>query len=203
MSRFSLLIVSLFLLNSCGITPSHDIKPKPEHIKAGVQVGDKIEIVTKDGEEIDMVVTDVSASALESENRRVLFLEIEKLTKRSWSEPGHPCGAGEPVGCSVPQVLLVLSSDLENQIDKFRKPCVTHDFCYRHGSATYGLKRSDCDTTFYDDMRAACNGGGVLDMFDPKDLALCELSANRTYEAVRTYGDDAFRTTTSTYCEYL
>jgi hypothetical protein len=203
MPKLALLVLCVFVLNACGITPSHEIKPRPDHIKVGVQAGDKLEIVTNGGEQIELVVVEVTSSSIKSADRDVAFRDIEKLTKRSWIEPAHPCGAGEPVGCSVPAVFLLLSNDYENQVDKFRKPCVAHDFCYRHGSATYGLERLQCDEKFYDDMRQACNAGGLLDVLDPKERTICEFAANRTYAAVREHGEEAFRSSTSTYCEYL
>jgi hypothetical protein len=102
----------------------------------------------------------------------------------------------------VPEVFLVLSEDYADQVEKFRKPCITHDFCYRHGHVTYGLNRAQCDENFYDDMRTACDEAGVLGILDPQERAICELAANRTYAAVREHGGEAFRTSTSTYCEY-
>lgn len=89
----------------------------------------------------------------------------------------HPCGGGLPVGCSIPEVILLLSGEYEQQAEKFHPACVTHDFCYRHGFATYGATREECDAIIYDDMKKTCEGAGGLDVFD-------------------------FRTTTSTYCEY-
>jgi len=202
MVRLVLLVFATFVTTSCGVTPSHDIKPIPDHITTGVQAGDTIEIETIDGEKIKLVVEEVTLTSIKSADREFVFSDIAKLTKRSWSEPPHPCGAGEPVGCSVPEVFLALSDDYADQVEKFRKPCIVHDFCYRHGYATYGLERAQCDANFYDDMRSACAADGVLGIFDPEERAICELAANRTYAAVRTHGDEAFRTLTSTYCEY-
>ena len=88
-------------------------------------------------------------------------------------------------------------------MDKFREPCKTHDFCYRHGHATYGATREECDDAFYHDMREACAADGIFGLLEPDDRALCELTADRAFEAVKKHGLAAFRTTTSTYCEYL
>lgn len=202
MSRLLTTLVLAMLVGSCSVVPAHDIKPTPPFVMAGVQPGDRVEITTKDGQQYELIVTEVSAVSIKSENQAVVIADIDTLTKRSWSIPGHPCGAGEPVGCSVPEVLLILSDDLNEQIDKFRQPCATHDFCYRHGHATYGVERLECDTNFYDDMRETCGEDGVFDLLDYEDRALCELAANRIYEAVRKHGEPAFRTTASTYCEY-
>jgi hypothetical protein len=90
-----------------------------------------------------------------------------------------PCGGTQPLGCSIPAAVLVASKDYEAQADKFHNACVTHDLCYRHGEATYGL--------------------GVL---DPEEFAKCQFAAKQNYEAVRTHGEKHFRSATSTYCAY-
>jgi coproporphyrinogen III oxidase len=107
-----------------------------------------------------------------------------------------------PVGCSIPEVVLLLSGDYEEQAEKFHPACVTHDFCYRHGVATYGVTRDECDTAFYDDMKKTCKGLGGLGVLDIQGFGTCQLAANQTYEAVRRRGEEHFQTTTSTYCEY-
>ena len=113
-----------------------------------------------------------------------------------------PCGGTEPLGCSIPAAVLVVSKDYEEQADKFHGACVTHDLCYRHGTATYGLSRKDCDTEFYDNMKAACSGFKGLGVLDPEEFAKCQFAAKQTYEAVRTHGEKHFQSTTSTYCAY-
>ena len=126
---------------ACSYAPLQDVRAKPEHIQAGVKPGDRVEIETKDGESVEFVVTAVSADAVEGGGVRVPIGDIQKIGVRSWKEPEHPCGAGQPVGCSIPEVVMVLSDQLLQQADKFHGACVTHDFCYRHGFATYGAER--------------------------------------------------------------
>ena len=119
------------------------------------------------------------------------------------SGPSAPsCGGTEPLGCSIPPAVLVVSKDYEEQADKFHGACVTHDLCYRHGAATYGLSRKECDTEFHDNMKAACAGFKGLGMLDPEAFAKCQFAAKQTYEAVRTHGEKHFRSSTSTYCAY-
>ena len=184
------------------VTPSHDIRVKPEYIEAGVQTGDLVEITTKDGEQREFVVEEVAANAIKGPSETIPFSEIESIVKRSWKQPAHPCGGELPLGCSIPEVVLLLSNDYKRQADKFHPACVTHDFCYRHGFATYGTTREECDTVIYEDMKKACKGLGGLGALDVKEFSLCQLAANRTYEAIRRYGEQHFQTTASTYCEY-
>ncbi len=189
-------------LTACGVTPRHEIPPKPAFIRAGVEPGDTVEIETKDGRELEVLVTEVRTSSIVGEHDTVDFRDIASIAKRSWTPPRHPCGGGEPLGCSIPEVVLVLSDDYKRQADKFAPACRSHDFCYRHGYATYGIERSSCDDDFYEDMQAACASLGPLSVLDAKEFAICQAAAAQTAEAVRRYGEPHFRTATSSYCEY-
>lgn len=196
------LVIVAMTVTSCGVAPRHDIRPKPEYIRAGVGPGDTVEIETKDGRKLEMVVTEVRTTAIVGETDVVDFADIETIAKRSWKEPEHPCGGGMPVGCSIPEVVLVLSEDYKRQAGKFDKACRTHDFCYRHGHATYGLDRASCDDDFYQDMKSACASLGPLSVLDAKEFAICQAAAAQTYDAVRRYGEGHFQTASSTFCEY-
>ena len=113
-----------------------------------------------------------------------------------------PCGGSQQLGCSIPTAVLVISEDYEEQADKFHDACVRHDLCYRHGEATYGLTRKQCDVEFHDNMKAACSGFKGLGVLDPAEFSKCQFAAKQTYEAVRTHGEKHFRSATSTYCAY-
>jgi hypothetical protein len=134
--------------------------------------------------------------------RHALPLLVLSLGACGATPPGHGCGGGEPLGCSIPTAVLVVSSDYEEQADKFHDACVTHDLCYRHGAATYGLSREDCDAEFHDNMKAACSGFKGLGVLDPEDFAKCQFAARQTFEAVRTHGEKHYRSASSTYCTY-
>jgi hypothetical protein len=110
------------------LTPSHEIPVKPDHINAGVQAGDTVEITTKDGETREFVVTEVGTTSIEGPSASIPFGEISKLVKRSWEAPTHPCAVGVEVGCSIPEVVLLMSEDYKEQAEKFHPVCVTHDF---------------------------------------------------------------------------
>ncbi len=190
-------------LSACAqVVPAHKIPARPDFIRAGVQAGDSVEITTKDGEQRKFEVQDVTEIAIEGPSETILFSDIQSLVKRSWKEPGHPCGGGLPTGCSIPEVVLLLSNDYKNQAEKFRAACVTHDFCYRHGVATYNVTREECDSDFYDDMKEACGGLGGLGVLDIADFSICQVAAKQTFTAVRRHGQQHFQTTTSQYCEY-
>jgi hypothetical protein len=200
---FGMIVTLAVAAQGCShVVPSHEIRPKPEFIRVGVQVGDSVEITTIDGKYREFVVEDVGTDTIEGPDETIRFSEIQSVVKRSWKEPAHPCGGGIPVGCSIPEVVLILSEDYEQQAEKFHPACVKHDFCYRHGFATYGATREECDTVIYEDMKKACGGMGGLGVLDVKEFGICQFAANQTFEAVRRHGEKHFRTTTSTYCEY-
>ena len=113
----------------------------------------------------------------------------------------HPCGELEPLGCSIPQAVLLIE-EYSQQADKFHAACVTHDLCYRHGNITYGLSRKECDDEFYENMRDACAGTANLGILDAEDYAKCQLAANQTYRAVEEHGAPHFKLGSGSYCEY-
>jgi len=131
-----------------------------------------------------------------------MVILITLITACASTPKTHPCGGSLPVGCSIPTAVLVLLEPYEEQAAKFDGACVTHDFCYRHGAATYGVSREECDDEFYKNMKAACSGFGNLGFLDPQDFTTCQLAAAETYQAVREHGEKHFQTTTSTVCEY-
>ena len=200
-----LALISLLALSACVYTPRHEIRPEPAHIRAGVAPGDRVEVVTLDGRQLEFEVTAVENDALVGGGERVSFLDIAALFKLSWKEPGHPCGAGRPVGCSIPKVVAVMSGNLGGYGDRFHQACKHHDFCYRHGYATYGTSRDACDDQFRAAMEIECGTLSVLDMMDAeraREHTVCTLAAEQMYVAVRRYGEDAYETADSTYCEY-
>ena len=58
-------------------------------------------------------------------------------------------GRGEGLGCSLPARLANLAFPKTDGRDpiglEMRQACAAHDFCYRHGAATYGYTQADCD----------------------------------------------------------
>ncbi|MDH3646939.1 MAG: phospholipase [Gammaproteobacteria bacterium] len=195
-------ILMFVFLSACAYTPTHDIPVQPEFIHAGIEPGDEVEIITVDGRAMSLVVVEVEENAIAGEEERVAFDEIAKLTKRSWREPTHPCGAGRPVGCSIPGAVNAID---ESAGSRFHPACARHDYCYRHGHATYGVDREACDTRFYTDLKAHCNKDklfGVLSLGSLAEDAKCLAMAESMYQGVRRFGEDAFLIATSTYCPY-
>lgn len=203
MLRTVLIAVVLAQAAGCARTvPSHNIPVRNEYIEAGIQAGDAVEITMVDGEQLAFEVVAIRSNVIVGPDGDVPINDILSIVKRSWTQPVHPCGANEPVGCSIPEVVLLLSDEYSAQAAKFHPACVRHDFCYRHGYATYGDTRELCDEQFLEDMKRSCGAAGVLNLLNAKEYSLCNVAARQTYEAVRRKGEPHFRTTTSTRCEF-
>lgn len=195
----SLLIA--ILMSACA--PARPVKPYANHIQAGIEPGDRVELVTMDGRELEFVVTRVTAATISGDAVEVAMADIARISKRGWAQPEQPCGAGIAVGCSVPLELIVASDFHAEYAKRFENICAEHDFCYRHGFATYGFDRETCDAMFAAAMRAECAPDWSLaGVWKVESVADCELAAEQMYTAVRRFGEKHFRTSTSTYCEY-
>lgn len=109
------------------------------------------------------------------------------------------CNTGGPPACSAPRVVTLLSEFHDRYREAFHGACVQHDLCYRHGLATYGFDRAECDARFLDDMRRKCRHWTNL---DPADRLECEGAALHFEDMVRLYGEDRFEDP-GNYCEYL
>ncbi|HXD75984.1 MAG TPA: hypothetical protein VN628_19705 [Vicinamibacterales bacterium] len=71
-------------------------------------------------------------------------------------------GRGEGVDCSIPRLAESAMFDKGTGADvalAFRQSCVFHDFCYRHGHATYGYTKTDCDVLLQEYAYRLCRQG--------------------------------------------
>lgn len=187
---------------SSQLKPKHEIPVRNDYIKAGIQSGDTIDVTLANGDVKTIEVVDVRFNVIEGPEGEIHIGDIQSIVKRSFTAPDHPCGANEPLGCSIPEVVPLLSEHYAEQSAKFHPACVSHDFCYRHGHATYGDTRDQCDAEFLREMKEACGGLGGLNILDLKNYSICNTAAEQTYNAVRLKGEPHFRTTTSSFCDY-
>lgn len=120
-------------------------------------------------------------------------------------------GQAAGLNCSIPPLANRISfersvggSDISL---RFRQACVIHDFCYRHGYATYGYTQADCDTQLQQSAFRLCRqfqeqqGKALTDvrtMYRP-----CEKEAKTVLLGVSLKGAGSFHDRTrSTYFEY-
>ena len=197
-------------LGIAACTPTHTVKPLENFVKVGLEPGDTVTVVTHSGEEHEFVVKEIRGDVLFGDGVEYVLHELATIRKHAWSRPESPCGGVKPLGCSVPWFVSLTSESHAHYEDKFYDACAQHDYCYRHGAASYGLDRNACDDNFLDDMLSLCPDpatGKMGKFFEVLDGSLdsrrtCEQVADDYYEAVRRYGEERFETAGSTYCEY-
>jgi len=199
---FALVAVVVLLTPSCA--EWWQVRPYPEFVTAEVKPGDKVRLETIDGESDKFQVSYVRYGSIEGEGRSVLLRDIAKLEKLSKVPPANPCSPQVPLGCSVPDWAQLLHESQRHFQEYFYPSCEQHDYCYRHGAATYGKSKNACDSEFLLDMQAQCNPEDFIDM-----LALagdrqieCAAVTIEFYMAVQKYGVNRYQSAKSTYCEY-
>lgn len=193
-----------------GCTPTHTVRPLPDFVATALDPGDRVTVTTHKGEEFEFIVADIQGNTIVGESVTFRLEELASIRKHAWQRPDSPCGGEKPLGCSLP-FLVALSSELHGHYSSvFHDACEQHDYCYRHGFASYGLDRDACDAEFLANMQATCpappagKAGKVLEVFNDSldSRSNCLTVANDYHAAVRRYGEKRFETTGSTYCEY-
>ena len=149
-------------------------------------------------------MTTVLQDRIVFEQEAILLSEIVSLEKQSKESPANPCSPQIPLGCSVPDWVTWLHESQRRYRDYFYPSCEQHDYCYRHGAATYGKTRVDCDTEFLEDMREQCSSDDWTDFLlkiqaNPVE---CNAVASEFYSAVQLKGADRFVAQGGTRCEY-
>jgi hypothetical protein len=110
-------------------------------------------------------------------------------------------GRGEGLSCSIPPLLqLAMFDRAEGDATislQFRQACVYHDYCYRHGHATYGYTRNDCDYALQRFAYRTCR------LINNRDAQDCMSRARRVLLGVTLGGGKAFSShAASTYFEF-
>ena len=84
LKKFKLIFVILSLvLASCA---SHvAVHPEPINIQSVIEPGDTVIVVTKDDQEVEFVVVEVTDESIVGENEKVLFTDITKLEEETVS----------------------------------------------------------------------------------------------------------------------
>lgn len=201
MARLAILLFFFLLLGSCA----HwwQIRPYADFITAEVRPGDRLRIETTDGIRREVIVSIVLNDRIIGEEQVVLFADIVTLEKHSKTSPVNACNPSQSLGCSVPQWVALLDDTQSEYRDFFYPSCEQHDYCYRHGAATYAMDRKACDDNFLGDMEDQCST--ERSKFLPEldvDYAKCSLIASEFYQVVKKYGAAHFKSAKSTYCEY-
>ncbi|AWM27126.1 hypothetical protein N181_26890 [Sinorhizobium fredii USDA 205] len=108
-------------------------------------------------------------------------------------------GRGEGLSCSLPKLLADLAFPREEGREaiglQMRQACATHDYCYRHGAATYGYTQADCDFLLQEHAFRLCY---FIERREPgTDMeakqSKCIRDARLVTLGVRAGGSDSFR----------
>ena len=197
------LLLPLFLLSACA--QWWEVRPYTDFVRAEIRPGDKLRIETRNGEKRKLTVVAVKDDRIVGERQTIALADIEKLEKQSKTSPSNPCSPQVPLGCSVPQWATVLHDSQSHYKEYFYPSCEQHDYCYRHGFATYGMGKEACDYHFLQDMQAQCNPDNLTELLlqSGTSYTTCGAVAMEFYLAVQKYGADRFNdASSSTYCEY-
>lgn len=113
-------------------------------------------------------------------------------------------GKAEGLDCSIPSLVESFMFERVRGKDapislQFRQGCVTHDYCYRHGYATYGYTQADCDLMLLQAAFRTCiqiYDMGLLGLEKPNSSnrpKSCETRAREVLLGVRMGGWDSFK----------
>jgi hypothetical protein len=81
----------------------------------------------------------------------------------------------------------------------FKDACITHDYCYQGGLATYGIGKSGCDGNFHTAMLNKCKSLWYLSFVDPTFVPRCNRMADLMFSAVSAAGGPYYK---SSLCQH-
>jgi hypothetical protein len=101
-------------------------------------------------------------------------------------------GQGHGLSCSLPpgaQALAFTRNEKQAPIAlQMRQACAFHDYCYRHGNATYGYSQADCDFMLQQQAFRLCK------FINPEaTISECETNARKVTIGVRLGGFGSFK----------
>ncbi len=120
-------------------------------------------------------------------------------------------GKGAGLNCSIPKLAQQLFIDpIRNETSEtktaaispaalqYAQACTSHDYCYRHGLATYGYAQPDCDDMLFDHAYRICAA-----VYDKPGINNCQQQAALVRMGVRIFGKTAYQGIgESTYFEF-
>jgi hypothetical protein len=101
-------------------------------------------------------------------------------------------GQGDILSCSVPgfleRAIFPRRGELASISLRMRQACAVHDYCYRHGAATYGYTQADCDYLLLEHAYRICRF--INTQFT---VSKCVTDARKVLLGVRLGGREAFK----------
>lgn len=112
-------------------------------------------------------------------------------------------GRGDGLSCSIPGWLEFLAFPTDNGAAppslQNRQACIFHDYCYRHGHATYGYTQNDCDQFLQNHSFKLCR---YTSQAKRNTQERCQTRARLVTLGVIFGGSKSFRIDDSTYFEF-
>lgn len=110
-------------------------------------------------------------------------------------------GMGQGLSCSLPPIADMLAFPVKGEVSpiglRMRQACAYHDYCYRHGAATYGYTQADCDFALQTQAYRLCKfieSEKKPDAYGYVADSNCIGDARLVTLGVRVGGSDSFRT---------
>ena len=101
-------------------------------------------------------------------------------------------GRGMGISCSVPPSVAFLTfsrAKTEAPLSlQFRQACAYHDYCYRHGAATYGYTHAECDYLLQEHAYRLCKH-----VYGEDSQNICLTNARKVLLGVRVGGASSFK----------
>jgi hypothetical protein len=98
-------------------------------------------------------------------------------------------GQGEGLNCSIGSLVerFALPTKRRNASVslQMRQACVFHDYCYRHGAATYGYSQADCDYILLEQAYRTCRF-----VYEASTVSECVRKARQVGLGVRLGGNE-------------
>lgn len=131
----------------------------------------------------------------------LIYKNVESIKDREYPPTAQPIpytsaellqfgGRGMGINCSLPDIIAPLFFERnarEAPVSlQFRQACAYHDYCYRHGAATYGFSQAQCDHLLQEHAFRLCKQIYTSE----RD---CEVDAKKVLLGVRMFGAGAFR----------
>lgn len=99
---------------------------------------------------------------------------------------------GQGLNCSLPRGFDWLAFPRAKGVSpislRMRQACVFHDYCYRHGAATYGYTQADCDYMLQEQAFRLCS-----QIHANTSISRCETAARKVTLGVRLGGAGSFK----------
>lgn len=101
-------------------------------------------------------------------------------------------GQGDVLSCSVPPFVDRLAFPRRGNLApislRMRQACAFHDYCYRHGAATYGYSQADCDYLLLEHAYRICRFINTS-----STVSRCVTDARKVLLGVRLGGQENFK----------